>query len=408
MKLCKSLICILTAVLLCGYLGCAADGGETSDASSAEETVAVTDISVKGAYTVAAGSAITLTAEVVPANATNKTVTWSVTSGGDCASVSSIGVVTGKTAGSSVVMAMAGTVSVKRTITVTAAASTGGNDSGNTSGSTATDGSENNTVTAGATNGTSMTGTSLTYTASDTTWDTLVWSDEFEGTGLKAANWVYETGAGGWGNSELETYTSGGNATVAGGVLDICAKGDLTSTRIKSAGLKTFKYGRIESRLKCDQGVGSWPAFWMLGTSSSQWPYQGEIDIMEHANSDAFTYQTCHWNSSGTSTSTNYNHASYGGTTNNNYYNKIDSMDISEWHTYAIEWTSSVITFFVDHTKVMEIGIGGSDNGLDTFNYPFYIIYNFAMGGQFTGIYNKSAFTNLPWHMYVDYVRVYQ
>ncbi len=269
--------------------------------------------------------------------------------------------------------------------------------------------SSDDTVTDGATDGTSVTGSATSYVASDTTWDTIVWSDEFEGTSLKTANWTYDTGTGsnGWGNSELETYTTS-NAAVHGGVLDITADSSLNSSRIKSSGLKTFKYGKIVARIKSSQGTGSWPAFWMLGTSSDSWPYQGEIDIFEHANSDTFTYQTCHWNSSGKSTSTSYSHASWGQTTNDNYWNDISSLDVTEWHTYAIEWTSSIIEFYVDDTKVMAMDIGDSSNGTDTFNYPFYIIFNFAMGGQFPNVYSSSSFTNLPWHMYVDYVRVYQ
>jgi len=275
------------------------------------------------------------------------------------------------------------------------------------SSSDTSDGTTNNTVTAGATNGTSVTGSASTYTATDTTWDTLVWSDEFEGSSLKTADWGYDTGSGGWGNSELETYTAS-NATVHGGVLDIAAKSDLTSARIKSRGLKSFKYGKIVARIKCSQGTGSWPAFWMLGTSSDSWPYQGEIDILEHANSDAYAYETSHWNSSGKSTGTAYNHASWGQTTNNNYWNTIQSLDVTAWHTYAIEWTSSLIEFYVDDTKVMACDIGDASSGLDAFNYPFYIIFNFAMGGAFPNVYNSSDFTGVPWHMYVDYVRVYQ
>ncbi|HRG38424.1 MAG TPA: hypothetical protein PK289_07830 [Bacteroidia bacterium] len=32
----------------------------------------------------------------------------------------------------------------------------------------------------------------------------LVWSDEFNTTPINTANWKFETGAGGWGNNELE------------------------------------------------------------------------------------------------------------------------------------------------------------------------------------------------------------
>jgi len=38
----------------------------------------------------------------------------------------------------------------------------------------------------------------------------LVWSDEFNGSSLNSANWTAEigTGSGGWGNNELQYYTS--------------------------------------------------------------------------------------------------------------------------------------------------------------------------------------------------------
>lgn len=39
----------------------------------------------------------------------------------------------------------------------------------------------------------------------------LVWSDEFDGTANSTPNpakWTYDIGGGGWGNQELETYTS--------------------------------------------------------------------------------------------------------------------------------------------------------------------------------------------------------
>src|SRR5258706_620910 len=35
----------------------------------------------------------------------------------------------------------------------------------------------------------------------------LAWSDEFNGTALDETVWTFETGGGGWGNQEVETYT---------------------------------------------------------------------------------------------------------------------------------------------------------------------------------------------------------
>jgi len=57
--------------------------------------------------------------------------------------------------------------------------------------------------------------TPLTYTGYH-----LAWNDEFNGTTLDNTNWNYETGGGGWGNNELENYTtSSNNSFVSGGNL---------------------------------------------------------------------------------------------------------------------------------------------------------------------------------------------
>ena len=53
---------------------------------------------------------------------------------------------------------------------------------------------------------------------------TLVWSDEFENGPLNSAAWNYESGAGGWGNNELENYTNSvNNVHIDTGYLHISA-----------------------------------------------------------------------------------------------------------------------------------------------------------------------------------------
>src|SRR4051812_6680495 len=75
----------------------------------------------------------------------------------------------------------------------------------------------------------------------------LLWSDEFNGTSVNTGIWNFETGAGGWGNNELEYYRSN-NATVGGGLLTITAKREsfggaaYTSARMNTGGKKTFTY----------------------------------------------------------------------------------------------------------------------------------------------------------------------
>ena len=116
---------------------------------------------------------------------------------------------------------------------------------------------------------------------------TLVWADEFSGTSVDAQNWTYDVGGGGWGNNELETYTSSpANAYVQNGELVIKAiksRGKYNSARLKTQGLHAWQYGKVAARIRLPYGQGIWPAFWMLGDNITTvgWPKCGEIDIME-------------------------------------------------------------------------------------------------------------------------------
>ena len=121
-----------------------------------------------------------------------------------------------------------------------------------------------------------------------THWE-LVWHDEFKGAAGSApdsAQWIYDLGAAGWGNRELERYTdSRENSYLDGkGHLVIRAlrapDGAYTSARIKTQGKFSTQYGKIEARIKLPHGQGMWPAFWMLGADigSVGWPACGEIE----------------------------------------------------------------------------------------------------------------------------------
>src|SRR6185436_15483099 len=136
----------------------------------------------------------------------------------------------------------------------------------------------------------------------------LSWSDEFDSSAINTSNWKFETGAGGWGNNELEYYTNRAvNATVSNGNLLIIARKEsyngssYTSARMKTQGLQSWTYGKMEARIKLPSGKGIWPAFWMLGENitSVGWPKCGEIDIMEHVNKDTTTEGTMHWDNNG-------------------------------------------------------------------------------------------------------------
>ncbi|RFS24717.1 beta-glucanase precursor [Chitinophaga silvatica] len=228
----------------------------------------------------------------------------------------------------------------------------------------------------------------------------LVWSDEFTEDGAPDSNkWGYDIGTGdnGWGNNEAQYYTDRAqNVIVSDGTLKITAMKEnyqgksYTSARLLTRGKFEFTYGKVEVSAKLPSGVGVWPAIWMLGSSVNTigWPACGEIDIMEHKGVEPQKlYSTLHYpNHSGGN--------GVGSTTN------VSNMSNS-FHKYTLDWTPTALKFYVDDQLFFTF----NNTASLPFNDKFFILLNFAMGGNFGGsidpAFNKSTFE-------VDYVRVYK
>ena len=233
----------------------------------------------------------------------------------------------------------------------------------------------------------------------------LVWSDEFNGDTINQKTWTYDLGGHGWGNRELEYYTSNAaNAYVAGGYLHIAAlknstgQHHYTSARLKSQGLFSFQCGRIEWRAKLPQGQGFWPALWLLGTniSSVGWPDCGEIDVVENKGSDLGMVQG----------------SLHSGSDETAIYHFLDSDYVTNFHTYTLDWTPRAILFYVDgHLYESQTKWSSSVGAYPTpFNQPFFIIMNIAVGGDYLGNPDTKtidANSLFPGEMLVDYVRIY-
>lgn len=230
-------------------------------------------------------------------------------------------------------------------------------------------------------------------------YQTLVWSDEFNYASLNTNIWNFETGAGGWGNNELQRYTDAvENVHLDSGYLHITAlnpsAGTYTSGRITTMGKKEFKNCRVELRAQLPEGKGLWPALWMLGANFSAvgWPACGEIDIMEYlGHTPSTSYGAIHWNNNG--------HTYVTGT-----YNLPSGKFSSEFHIFSLTWTPSVIKWYVDGN--MFFSKNRSELSGFPIEMPQFFIVNLAVGGNWPG--NPDGTTVFPQHLIVDYIRVFQ
>lgn len=257
------------------------------------------------------------------------------------------------------------------------------------------------------------------------TW-TTAWCDEFSGAAnspISSANWTYDTGAGGWGNNELETYcaptsntspcsTSTPNAYIDGAghlAIKVYSVGTAyTSARLKTQGLQTFHAGRIEASIQMPSHAGLWPAFWMLGAQRRvSWPTVGESDIMENwpttsnipgpgATGNRSTIHTKVTGGPG-----------LGGAFTFPSGEQVDTA----FHTYGEIWSANMVQFYVDDPANPFYVVTASDlpSG-DVWPFsssadPFFIIMNIAVGGTLGAPTDSQTGSQSP--MLIDYVRQY-
>lgn len=237
----------------------------------------------------------------------------------------------------------------------------------------------------------------------------LVWSDEFDYTGLPdATKWSFDTAgnAYGWGNRELQFYTFEDidNAEVSEGTLKIIARKEdfrdrnYTSARLRTKEKGDWLYGKFEIRAKLPDGVGMWPAIWMLSTDWEYggWPESGEIDIMENVGFDPYNVlSTIHTKS--------FNHTK--GTQKNDTIQILDNRE--QFHVYGLEWDSVTVKGLLDDEVYFTFNRPSDNPDEWPFNKRFHLLLNVAVGGTWGGMQgvDDNAF---PATMEIDYVRVYQ
>ena len=258
------------------------------------------------------------------------------------------------------------------------------------------------------------------------TWTTQ-WCDEFNGvanSAISSSNWTYDTGNGGFGNNELETYcdpassappcdSSNPNARIDGaGHLAIQVRSPSlnvwTSARLKSQGLQTFHSGRIEASLQIPSHAGLWPAFWLLGAQPGvNWPLVGESDIMENwptASNIAGPGAVGNCSTIHTQITAGNGKGKCFGLPNGG---RIDNA----FHSYGQIWSANMVQFYIDDPTQPYFVVTASDLPTgDTWPFskaanPFFIILNIAVGGTLGAPTDAATGSQPP--MFADYIRQY-
>lgn len=250
----------------------------------------------------------------------------------------------------------------------------------------------------------------LATTSSPTLSTDSAWTEDFTGPQGPPNPELFNlrTGGNGWGNQEIETYTTSlANASVDGsGHLLIRAvreqhKGTdgitrpWTSARMDSLGKWEFTTGTIEIRMKMQPGEGLWPAFWLEGSDVTTvgWPDCGEIDVAEVFGSANAVSQTVH-GPNGTKAGYQYSTSTPApkGTSVGDGY-----------HTFSVTRSPGKIIFGIDGNVSGTLTPDKLKKGEKwAFDGPMFLLLNFAVGG-FSGI--PTAKTPSPATLSVDWIK---
>lgn len=238
--------------------------------------------------------------------------------------------------------------------------------------------------------------------------ENFLFKDEFET--FDESVWTKESHEAGWVNQELQIYdaahvsvgTDEGRSVL---ILTAERKGDkIYSGRVNSQGKKSFQYGKIEASIKLPKTNGGlWPAFWMMGDNDKEWPACGEIDIMEMGEQSGMAA-----GDSEKQVNTAIHYGPSAAAHEQQYYkaNVANSLQDGNYHTYSLDWDENNLTISIDNVKFHTFDISSNTY----FHDNFYILFNLAVGGAFTGITDINKLTGLKdgqkVNMYIDWVKI--
>ena len=157
-----------------------------------------------------------------------------------------------------------------------------------------------------------------------------------------------------------------------------------------------FQYGRIEIKAKLDSAYGSWPAIWMM-SEKDIYPNQhnGEMDIMEKLNHDAFAYQTTH------------NHYTINLKQEIPKKYNTGKINTNDYNIYSVSWYPDKLVYAINGIETITYPkVPGAGTYQWPFDQPFYLIIDQQLEGSWPGKVTNPK--ELPTRMVVDWVKLYQ
>jgi beta-glucanase (GH16 family) len=273
----------------------------------------------------------------------------------------------------------------------------------------------------------------------------LVWSDEFNGNKLDRRKWRPEESCWGGGNNERQCYTDRKrNILVSDGLLRLRAHREdfrgparpldiadnpnpilaqpFTSGKVRTRGIASWRYGRVEFRAKPPKGQGTWPAIWMMpeGDFYGGWPLSGEIDILEGVNLGA-RCDVCEGNV-GENRMLSAVHFGDKAPLNTHIHKRVAlpslALPSDDFHVWAFEWGEGLMRFYLDGALYWQVTAQdwhtasplARSNVNAPFDKPFYIMANLAIGGKLSEENNDLGIVEnvVPTEFAIDWIRIYQ
>ena len=273
----------------------------------------------------------------------------------------------------------------------------------------------------------------------------LVWSDEFDSAGLDRSKWKPEVSCWGGGNNERQCYTGRpANVEVSGGLLRLKARTErytgpdrppeiasmpnpkvtqpFTSGKVRTRGLASWRYGKVEFRAKVPKGQGTWPAVWMMPADDHYggWPLSGEIDILEGVNLGA----SCDVCTGGVGENRMLSAVHFGDIApkNDHIHQRValpdQSLPSDDFHVWTFEWGQGLMRFSLDGRRYWQVTADqwntaskrAKGNPVAPFDQPFYIMANLAIGGKLAEDNNDKGIVmdSVPATFQIDWIRIYQ